>query len=244
MNCHCCGSEYKNVYQNTLKCDTCGHIHRIYPGNSVKYHQEQYRTIERRDHAEIDAEGNVTELFHEKRKDICSKRVEMIDQYLNEKYSWLDIGAGAGTFAKHLQDKVDSIECTELDPSLISECRKLGFTTYEEDFLNLEISKKYDVVSAWHVLEHVENIESFLEKISKLVLKHCIIEIPLLISLSGEGRKRKLVDPTIDNYDGHTHYFSKESFESIASKYFDILEITEGVQSPALLAIMEPKENE
>ena len=105
----------------------------------------------------------------------------MIDQYLNEKYSWLDVGAGAGTFAKHLQDKVDSIECTELDPSLINECRKLGFTTYEEDFLNLEISKKYDVVSAWHVLEHVENIESFLEKMSKLVLKHCIIEIPLLV---------------------------------------------------------------
>jgi uncharacterized protein (UPF0216 family) len=62
--------------------------------------------------------------------------------------------------------------------------------------------------------------------------------------LSGKGRKRKLVDPTIDNYDGHTHYFSKKSFESIASRYFNILKIEEGVQSPALLAIMEPKESE
>jgi trans-aconitate methyltransferase len=229
------------VYENTLKCDNCGHVHRVYPGDSIKYHQEQYRTIERRHRAEIDIKGNVTELFHEKRKDICSKRIDMIDQYLNEQYSWLDIGAGAGTFAKHLQDKVDTIECTELDPSLIRECRKLGFTTYEEDFLKLENSKKYDVVSAWHVLEHVEDIESFLKKASQLVSKYCIIEVPLLVSLSGEGRQRKLKNPTIDSYDGHTHYFSKQSFETIASKYFNILEIKEGVQTPALLAIMERK---
>ena len=63
--------------------------------------------------------------------------------------------------------------------------------------------------------------------------------MPLLQALNGQGRKRKLVDPTINVYDGHTHYFSKKSFELLASKYFNILKIQEGVQTPALLAIME-----
>ena len=97
------------------------------------------------------------------------------------------------------------------------------------------------IVSAWHVLEHVEDIDSFLKKCSEITNKYCIIEIPLLRSLSGTGRVRKLVDPQDGVYDGHAHYFTKQSFVNIADKYFDIVEIREGVQSPALFAVMEPK---
>lgn len=239
MNCHCCNTKYESVYENTLKCPNCGHIHRIYPGDSITYHQEQYRTIERRDTSEIDAEGNVKEIFHEKRKDICEGRLGLIEEYLHQEYSCLDIGAGAGTFAKTISPKVKDIQCTELDPSLIAECRRLGYTTSSEDFLEIEFDKQFDIVFAWHVLEHVEDIEEFLKKASKLTKKYCVIEVPLLQALNGQGRKRKLVDPTINVYDGHTHYFSKKSFELLASKYFNILKIQEGVQTPALLAIME-----
>lgn len=241
INCHCCTTEYVKVFKNTLRCPNCGHIHRIYPGDSIAYHQQQYRTIERRDTSEIDPGGNVKEVFHQKRKDICEGRLKLINEYLDKNYSCLDIGAGAGTFAKTIAPKVKEIECTELDPSLIAECQRLGYLTNDQDFLEINFDKQFDIVFAWHVLEHVENIEKFLEKASQLAKKYCIIEVPLLQALNGKGRKRKLVDPSIEEYDGHTHYFSRESFECLASKYFDILNIQEGVQTPALLAIMETK---
>mgnify|MGYP001340253334 CR=1 FL=1 len=113
-------------------------------------------------------------------------------------------------------------------------------STYQGDFLKLQFPQTYDIVSAWHVLEHVTDIDAFLKKCASLTRGYCIIEVPTLVSLTGEGRRRELKDPAIGLYDGHAHYFTKKSFEIIANKYFSIIEIKEGVQAPALLAIMEP----
>tara|TARA_Y100001938_G_scaffold150043_1_gene239367 strand:+ start:3331 stop:4059 length:729 start_codon:yes stop_codon:yes gene_type:complete len=241
MNCHCCKGQYQSVYENTFRCVKCKHIYRAYKGDEVDYHKNQYRNIERRDVSEIDSEGKIQPLFHEKRKTICEKRINFVSQYIQTNDSYLDIGAGAGTYINLLRDHVATIECTELDASLITECERLGFQVHKESFLQLEFKNNYDIVSAWHVLEHVEDIDSFLKKCSEITNKYCIIEIPLLRSLSGTGRVRKLVDPQDGVYDGHAHYFTKESFVSIADKYFDVVEIREGVQSPALFAVMEPK---
>ena len=114
----------------------------------------------------------------------------------------MDIGAGAGTFASHLKDLVTEIECTELSQCLIDESRNLGFKTYDEDFLKIDFDRKYDMVSAWHVLEHVDNPEAFLAKTKELSNRYVVIEIPLLVALNGEGRRRKLRIPKIDDYYG------------------------------------------
>lgn len=243
MKCHCCGTEYYQLYENTFECNSCGHIHRNYTGDSIEYHKNQYRQIERRDRSEIDEKGEIQELFHEKRKDICNKRLDFVRKYLNKDFTYLDIGAGAGTYAKTISSHVGTLECTELDKSLIAECKRLGFHVYDIDFLNMSNDTAYDIVSAWHVLEHVENIDAFIKKCSEITKKYCIIEVPLLRSLSGQGRVRKLLDPSIGEYDGHAHYFSKNSFELAVGKYFSILEIKEGVQSPALFAVLEKKDD-
>ncbi len=243
MKCHCCGTEYYQLYKNTFECNSCGHIHRNYTGDSIEYHKNQYRQIERRDRSEINEKGEIQDLFHEKRKDICNKRLDFVRKYLNKDFTYLDIGAGAGTYAKTISSYVGTLECTELDKSLIAECERLGFHVYDVDFLNMKSDTAYDIVSAWHVLEHVENIDAFIKKCSKITKKYCIIEVPLLRSLSGQGRVRKLLDPSIGEYDGHAHYFSKNSFELAVGKHFSILEIKEGVQSPALFAVLEKKDD-
>ena len=147
----------------------------------------------------------------------------------------------SGTYANTISSYVKNLECTELDKSLIAECERLGFQVYDVDFLNMKSDITYDIVSAWHVLEHVDNIDAFIKKCSEITEKYCIIEVPLLKSLSGQGRVRKLLDPSIGEYDGHAHYFSKNSFELAVNKHFSIVEIKEGVQSPALFAVLEKR---
>ena len=63
--------------------------------------------------------------------------MEYVLGFLDETYACLDIGAGAGTFALALDGEVGSVECTELTPALVTECERLGFKTYEEDFLKM-----------------------------------------------------------------------------------------------------------
>ena len=240
MNCHCCKAEYKNVFDNTYRCIKCDHVYRAYKGNEVEYHRNQYRNIERRDKSEISNDGQIKSLFHKKRKNICDKRLEFISKYITKTDNCLDIGAGAGTYANLLKNHVNSVQCTELDSSLISECTRLGFKVFTESFLDLNFESKYDLVFAWHVLEHVDNIDLFLQKCKDITKKYCIIEVPMLKSLDGQGRKRRLTDPSHGVYDGHAHYFTKESFTNIVSNYFDIVELKEGVQKPALFAVMVP----
>ena len=241
MKCHCCNSNYEQIYENTFSCPSCGHIFRNYNGDETKYHREQYRSIERRDNSEINKFGQIEQIFHDKRKIICDSRIDLIKDYVDINSICLDIGAGAGTFANLLNNLVTNIECTELDPSLLAECKRLGFKTYSDRFENINFDSKYDVTFAWHVLEHVSDIKSFLNKCHQITKKACIIEVPLLETLSGVGRKRTLTDPSIGPFDGHFHYFSKLSFSLAVKDAFSIVEIKEGVQSPALFSILEPK---
>jgi SAM-dependent methyltransferase len=241
MKCHCCNEEYTRLSENVYQCGSCAHIHRVYSGDSVEYHQNQYRNIERRDQKEISESGEIQPLFHEKRKQMCEKRMSFVQYYITDKDRCLDVGAGAGTFANLLRDEVNEVSCTELSPMLIRELKKLNFDVYEKDFLSMEVDKKFDVVSAWHVLEHVEDIESFMKKTYELSNRYVIIEVPLLAALNGQGRKRKLTDPKDEVYDGHTHYFSEQSFRKLTEKDFNIVALKEGVQSPALFAVLEKK---
>ena len=245
MECHCCESELVEKKPLVYECVMCKHIYRKYHGDSIAYHAEQYRARERRSIGEFDDEGNLLEKFHEARLGLVTDRAEYIKKYLPDGTSCLDIGAGAGTFANKINGLFNiSVECTELSPVLISECEKLGFTTHKEDFLTIDFDKKYDVVFAWHVLEHVEDVTSFVERVHNITNRHFIVEVPLLRALDGTGRERKLTTPTSDNYDGHAHYFVEESFKRLVEGKFDIVELREGVQTPALFAVLKRREND
>ena len=241
MNCHCCKGEYKQTIDDVYHCEACGHTFRDYKEDSVKFHKEQYRNIERRDKEEIDASGAVTALFHLKRKGIVEKRLAYVKKYLDVDYECFDVGSGAGTFAKEIIDHVDSVACLELSPCLVDESRNLVFITHSEDFTTFKAEQKYDIIFAWHVLEHVKNITEFKQKLFDMTERYTIVEVPLLVALDGQGRRRSLTSPNVGNYDGHYHYFSQDSFRKFFEKEFNILELQEGVQSPALFAAMEKK---
>ena len=53
--------------------------------------------------------------------------------------------------------------------------------------------------------------------------RYTIVEVPLLVALDGQGRRRSLTSPNVGNYDGHYHYFSQDSFRKFFVKEFNIL---------------------
>lgn len=238
--CLCCDkNSIMLLLEDTYKCKDCNHIYRDFKGNGVQYHKDIYRKEGK--HGKIkqnDITNNVIcESFHNDRIPICKKRVNIIKKYLTKNDEALDIGGGAGTFANEIKSLIKDIEITELSQPCIDECIKNGYNTYSDDFLEINFIKKYDIVFAWHVLEHIKDINTFVERVKLIAKKYIVIEVPLLVALNGIGRKRNMPPPNKE-FDGHYHYFSKNSFKKLFND-FKILYIEEGIQSPSLLAIMK-----
>ncbi|MEM8753656.1 MAG: hypothetical protein AAGF90_11835, partial [Pseudomonadota bacterium] len=88
-------------------------------------------------------------------------------------------------------------------------------------------TERYDVVFAWHVLEHCEPLKPAAEKLTRLFKRFLVVEIPKERGAPSE-------------FDGHFHFFSDESlqmlFSSLVVRYY-----TEGVQRPARLVVFEHK---
>ena len=246
INCHICENSYNKAerYEDTYECSLCAHVYRVSPQDNYEYHKNQYRGDKRflRDNNEFNEDGSVNERFHTARKSIVKRRREKISKFLNKDYRVLDIGAGAGTFLREIKDYIKEGECNEVDDNLVRECERLGFYTYCGDILRLSLEKTYDVVFAWHVLEHVEDINAFKQKLFDLTTKYCIVEVPLLKSMDPTvQRVRSLNSPTVENWDGHSHYFSPQSLERLFKDDFNIISLEVGVQDPAVLCIMEKR---
>lgn len=247
MKCVICAADTNIIKKDTYSCTKCNHIFRNYFGDSIKFHKEVYRHKDKkqwqRNNKEINIDGSInSKVFHKARAILVYNRIKKIKNFLEKGTSILDVGSGAGTFALALKAYTDSIECLEIADSLIDESVRLGFKTYKKDFLEQEFEKKYDIVTCFHVLEHVKDAKSFIKKISEITNEYCIVEIPTLKCFFNETKKlRGMPPPNNESYDGHYHYFTPESLRHIMEPYFKVIRLESGVQSPAILIVGEKK---
>lgn len=82
------------------------------------------------------------------------------------KISILDIGCGTGGFLESLDtSRFDKYGC-EVSSEGYKACVKKGLSVYHGDVCGIDFKdKKFDVVTLWHVLEHIENPKKVFEKI-------------------------------------------------------------------------------
>lgn len=229
MKCVVCNSEnFKGIQHKVFKCSDCNHTYIDYDGDGIHYHKVLYRSKGydgTRGGTEI-VDGKFTPHFHQKRDDICNKRVKAIATELAEANSILDIGAGGGTFLNKVKGMVELAEGTEVSDVCNSNLTNDGFKVYHGAFTQMTIEKQYDLVTCWHVLEHIHNLKGFPKKAYDVTNRHLIIEVPI---------NRRLRNPD-KNFDGHFHYFSKKSLEILFEEYFTLDYIKDGIQRPCLLA--------
>lgn len=223
MNCHICDTKYRKE-SFYFKCPSCNHVFTPPPYDPLLYHQSEYRKKIFRSgdikNSQIDFEA-----FHQNRRQIVERRLEVIRKYLNKDYRCLDVGAGGGTFASIICQLVKAVECLEVGNDLIPELHRLSFKTYHQDFLAQEL-ESYDIIFAWHVLEHVIRANDFIGKAIKLTNKFFIFEVPI-----NRAIPRK--------YSGHCHHFCDKSIKKMLSHYNIKFVFLDGVQKPARLAVCE-----
>lgn len=141
---------------------------------------------------------------------------------LNQKTkSILDIGSGRGWMLYFLKKyfKYERAAGTQISQNAyIFSKDKLGLEIYDKDLLELSFDKKFDVITIWHVLEHVENPEGYVTKIYDLLNAGGLlyVEVPNFNSWTSKLTKGYWLALDLKH---HLTFFTPSSLSSLLEKY-------------------------
>ena len=220
--CHCCGfGNYKSYspYADTYKCDQCSHIYRHYKEDVTKFHEgDDYRG-----HPDsICPDGQFDEdkkTFKElppalraERTLRCQRQLSVVKRYIKENESLIDLATGKGFFLEEAKKLYKNLKANDLHRTSISH----NAVTNPEveiilsDILSLDESATYDGATAFDALEHIDDVNRFVEKVHKISNKYLILQVPC--------DREPFPQPNEGIFDGHVHYFSEQSLKTLFCK--------------------------
>lgn len=129
----------------------------------------------------------------------------------------LDFGCGTGTFLKYLQDQQYHVTGTEpaQTPRSLAE-QNLGQNIPANPFL-LKDKKSFDIITAWHVVEHVHELIPTLKQLKKLLSKNGYMFIAVPNHRSYDASHYGLNWAAYD-VPRHLYHFNQSSFQYLAKR--------------------------
>ena len=124
----------------------------------------------------------------------------------------LDIGCGPGWFLDSMRRSGWSVEGTEVTDFAARHAREhLGLTVHTEE---MDFPESFDIVSIWHVLEHVEDPVVTLRNIRSCIVEDgtLLLAVPNFSSLEAKITRGNWFHLDVPR---HLHHFSKNSLYKI-----------------------------
>jgi 2-polyprenyl-3-methyl-5-hydroxy-6-metoxy-1,4-benzoquinol methylase len=151
-------------------------------------------------------------LYHVVKTHSLNKKVKLISTLNQQPGTLLDIGAGTGDFLSVAKNKGWRIEGVEPN-SQAKELAKQKGIDLKPETVNLN-SKSFDVITMWHVLEHIPDLQLQIKELKRLLKPNgfVIIAVPNFKSYDA-----KLYNSFWAAYDvpRHLWHFSKMSIQKL-----------------------------
>ncbi|MGG7036874.1 MAG: class I SAM-dependent methyltransferase [Flavobacterium sp.] len=170
-----------------------------------------------------DGKRSVFEILYQSIKKIALKnKLKLINSKFN-KGRLLDIGAGTGDFLVVAQKngwQVKGIEPSE-KAKTIAIGKGVGFA---QNLSELE-SQSFDVITMWHVLEHVPNLDEYLSELKRLIKPNgtIVVAVPNFKSFDAEFYGKYWAAYDVPR---HLWHFSKTAIEKLfAEKEMKVEEV-------------------
>jgi SAM-dependent methyltransferase len=140
--------------------------------------------------------------------------------------SLLDIGAGTGYFLQGMQKKGWRITGTEKSDSARKfAAEKWGLELLPEDGLWSLPENSFDVITLWHVMEHLHDLEKYWRKLTVLIKREgcLVVALPNPSSYDAVHYREHWAAWDVPR---HLWHFSPDNIQQIAEKYRFILQST------------------
>jgi predicted SAM-dependent methyltransferase len=166
--------------------------------------------------------GLINRLYHIVRTQTLKQKLELIQKYVS-RGTILDYGCGTGMFLKTCFEAGWTAYGFEPDPDARALVLAKG--------LNAETSKeklalnKYDVITLWHVLEHVTDLEETLSFFSNTISQegHLIIAVPNHTSADAQHYKEYWAGYDVPR---HIYHFELDTIKQLLNRFNFVLEET------------------
>lgn len=154
-------------------------------------------------------------IYHWVKQYTLSQKEQLISSYVGKKGNLLDIGAGTGDFLAYAQKK--NWKVTGIEPN--SKARELAQkkgVSFVEDMAELS-DNSFDVVTMWHVLEHVPDLDKQLTELKRICKSggFIVIAVPNYKSYDAKHYKEYWAAYDVPR---HLWHFSKTSVQKLFSE--------------------------
>lgn len=199
----------------TLHYDASLHMYRTHPKPLEKKLSRYYNSEDYISHT--DGKRSLFEkVYQYVKKIMLSRKHNLINKYHPKGGELLDLGAGTGDFVEYLSNKYWKVVGVEPNKKARSLAQEKGFTFFN-DISKLENSK-YDVITMWHVLEHVYDLDEQIYWLKKNLSKEgtLFIAVPNFESYDASHYKEHWAAYDVPR---HLYHFSQKSIETLFGKY-------------------------
>jgi 2-polyprenyl-3-methyl-5-hydroxy-6-metoxy-1,4-benzoquinol methylase len=215
--CNLCGARdslplYDNCSLRIVRCRACGLVF-VNPQPTLEALREYHAA------SELMSQDGWASYFNHSQKQICELWEERFADTKKwqqaAKVSLLDVGAGYGDFLHYAAKEGWQVSGFEFSPAVakLSE-EKYGIPLAVGDLFEMPFSNQsFDVITMWHVLEHLADPMAVLKRLFELLRPGgvLVLEVP---NLNCFVRKSYRIPMTVNL---HLYHFSPETLSSLAS---------------------------
>lgn len=222
-SCHCC--DYGNYLcypcADTYKCDQCGHIYRHYKEDVAEFHKgDDYRGAD--GFAEDKQTFTMSEELKAARAVRCQRQLSIVKKYIKENESLIDLATGTGVFIKEAKEYYKNLKGSDIHRTVATH-NAIANPEVEiiiSDVFLMDEDVTYDGITAFDVLEHIDDISKFVEKVHKISNKYFILQVPCDRDPFPPPNDpfHHLNEHCAGRFDGHVHYYTEQSLEALFCK--------------------------
>jgi len=202
---------------NIEKCDSCGFLFtQDFPSeNDIDSYYVSAQYISHSD----SRKGLMNKLYHQVRSYMLGRKTKLIEKQSSKKGRLLDIGAGTGYFAHEMQNKGWAVTAIEKNEQARNLCKEKWNIDARDNKALFELPHhSFDVITLWHVLEHLENLNEVMQQLYVLLQPNGTLVVAIPNAASYDAKHYQTFWAAYD-LPRHLWHFTPQTFSQIASKH-------------------------
>lgn len=199
-----------------VECQSC-HLRFTNPRPKAEEAGPYYQSENYISHSNTD-KGLINQLYQQVRNITLRLKTNWIESEKKEDKKLLDIGCGTGHFLHACQIRGWNIQGMELDPSTAEKAAKLTGQAIYPHLTSIPESEKFQVISLWHVLEHVYELHEYFAFFKKALAQNgkLLLALPNCKSYDASYFKEYWAAYDVPR---HIYHFTPETIQFIANQY-------------------------